>query len=183
VHQLLSCDDGNVCTTDSCDAKQGCEHSAISCDDGNHCTLDSCDPKAGCSHVNQCPDCSKAAATVATIWPPNHKMVSVGVQGVTDPQGQSTSIVIHGVGQDEPTNGPADGNTCPDAGPAGFSTVDVRAERSGQGNGRVYHIFFQATDPDGYSCSGEVLTCVPHDQGRGDVCIDDGASYDSLVCI
>jgi cysteine-rich repeat protein len=39
---LLSCDDGNPCTTDSCDDAQGCLHepSTGTCDDGNLCTID-----------------------------------------------------------------------------------------------------------------------------------------------
>lgn len=39
------CDDGNVCTTDSCDALAGCKHAAntLVCDDGNVCSLgDAC---------------------------------------------------------------------------------------------------------------------------------------------
>ncbi len=41
----LNCDDGNPCTTDSCDMIQGCLHSQLSglCDDGNACTVgDTC---------------------------------------------------------------------------------------------------------------------------------------------
>lgn len=41
------CDDGNVCTHDSCDGGS-CSHIAISCDDANPCTVDSCDPVNGC---------------------------------------------------------------------------------------------------------------------------------------
>ena len=39
----LDCDDGNVCTDDSCEALQGCVHVALDgepCEDGNPCTLD-----------------------------------------------------------------------------------------------------------------------------------------------
>ena len=49
-----SCDDGNVCTTDTCNANTlQCEHSTPpNCDDGNVCTTDACTgPNAGdCSH-------------------------------------------------------------------------------------------------------------------------------------
>ncbi len=36
-----SCDDNNLCTSDSCDAKKGCQHKAVVylCDDGNSCTI------------------------------------------------------------------------------------------------------------------------------------------------
>jgi hypothetical protein len=44
----LDCDDGDACTTDSCDAILGCLHETIVCDDGNGCTADSCDSVAGC---------------------------------------------------------------------------------------------------------------------------------------
>ncbi len=56
----LSCDDGNACTTDSCDPKGGCQHLAIpnccqqnaDCNDNNFCTTDSCDAGSGkCSNV------------------------------------------------------------------------------------------------------------------------------------
>jgi cysteine-rich repeat protein len=43
-----SCDDANLCTSDSCGANGQCLHVAVSCDDGNPCTLDACDPAVGC---------------------------------------------------------------------------------------------------------------------------------------
>jgi N-acetylneuraminic acid mutarotase len=47
---LVNCDDGNPCTTDTCDQATGCVHTdnAEPCDDGNPCTLDFCDPAIGC---------------------------------------------------------------------------------------------------------------------------------------
>jgi hypothetical protein len=62
----------------------------------------------------------------------------------------------------------------------GTPAAEVRAEREGGGNGRVYHIFFTATDELGAACSGEVLVGVPHDQ-EGAPAVDDGALYDSTV--
>jgi hypothetical protein len=182
----ISCDDGNACTADSCDPDVGCSNTEISCDDGDDCTLDTCDPALGCSNTDQCPDCSAAAASVGAIWPPNHRFVAIDVGGVTDPQGQVATIQIDGVFQDEPTDTLGDGRFCADADGVGTSTALVRAERSGTpavpGDGRVYHIAFTATDPDGYTCSGEVTSCVPHDQGGGSSCVDQGALYDSRVC-
>lgn len=180
------CADGNACTQDVCNDDGSCSNPPASCDDGDGCTLDACDPEAGCSNVNQCPDCSDAASTLATLWPPNHKLVEVGVGGVADPQGQPVTITIDGIAQDEPTNTVGDGNTCPDAGGVGTATAQLRAERTGTpsvpGDGRVYHIDFTATDPDGYTCTGRVTSCVPHDQGQGSTCVDQGPLYDSLTC-
>jgi cysteine-rich repeat protein len=42
------CDDGNACTSDSCDANGVCVSEPVNCDDSDSCTVDSCDPVAGC---------------------------------------------------------------------------------------------------------------------------------------
>lgn len=48
--QHPNCDDGNICTDDSCDWVIGCNH-IPHCVDGNACTVDVCDPTtAACSH-------------------------------------------------------------------------------------------------------------------------------------
>jgi len=57
--------------------------------------------------------------------------------------------------------------------------VVVRAERSGEGNGRVYTIWFTASDGQGGESAGSVQVCVPHDNAHLD-CVDDGQSYNSL---
>lgn len=83
------------------------------------------------TRVNEVPDCSNATASPNLVWPPNHKMVQVSIQGVTDPEGDPVSIQIDQTRQDEPTNGTGDGNTCPDAQGVGTATASVRAERNG----------------------------------------------------
>ncbi len=51
------CKDGDVCTVgDHCNAGV-CEGSLISCDDSNPCTDDSCDGLGGCQYVNNQGDC------------------------------------------------------------------------------------------------------------------------------
>jgi hypothetical protein len=55
-----SCDDSNACTTDSCDPASGCVNQPISCDDTDACTTDSCDPTSGC--VNQSSSCDDTDA-------------------------------------------------------------------------------------------------------------------------
>jgi hypothetical protein len=58
--------------------------------------------------------------------------------------------------------------------------AQVRSERSGLGNGRVYEISFIASDGMGGECQGSVTVCVPHDQsGKDCECIDDGQIYDA----
>ena len=71
------------------------------------------------------------------------------------------------------------GKTSPDGQGVGTSTAEVRAERVGGGNGRVYRISFTADDGNGGSCSGEVLVRVPKSQGKKASAVDDGALFDS----
>ena len=104
---------------------------------------------------------------------------------MTDPQGQPLTIRVDGIGQDEPTAECPDDHNCPDASGVGTSTAQVRAEREGYwwapGDGRVYHIAFTATDPDGNTCNGLVTTCVPFEPGAAG-CVDQGPQYDSGIC-
>jgi hypothetical protein len=134
---------------------------------------------------NQPPDCAEAFGTPALLWPPNHKFASVAVLGVTDPDGDLVTITVIGVGQDEPVDDAGDGSTCPDALGVGTDTAQIRVERAGPGDGRVYAIDFLADDGRGGACEGVVTVCVPHDQGHGDVCGDQGALADStgLACV
>ena len=56
-------------------------------------------------------------------------------------------------------------------------TVLLRAERSADGNGRVYHIHFTASDFEG-STSASVKVAVPKSK-KTDTAVDDGELYDS----
>jgi len=56
--------------------------------------------------------------------------------------------------------------------------VLLRSERSGGGNGRVYRVFFTATDGQGGTCSGSFTVGVPHNTGAP--ITDDGQLHDSL---
>lgn len=174
-------------------------------------TLDS----AALTIVNAPPVCTAATPTKAQLWPPNHKFVDVGILGVTDADGDSLTLRVVGVTQDEAVvdksydgrrdDGRSDGydkasgskkddhdydhddgrddgsgNTCPDALIKG-SSVGLRAERQGGGDGRVYRISFEAEDPLGARCTGSVPVCVPHDRsGRG--CVEGPKTFDSTVC-
>ena len=144
------------------------------CDDGNLLPDDCCAPD--CTITNLPPVCTDAFPTIGQLWPPNHKMVAVGIEGVTDPDGDSFTIAVTAIGQDEPTDA-----TCPDGVGLGLDAVSLRTEREGSGDGRVYHVEFQAVDVCGAPCVGEVTVCVPHDQGNGDFCADGGPLFDSTL--
>ena len=129
--------------------------------------------------LNLPPDCSRAYPSVSLLWPPNHKLVDVSINGITYPENLPTTVTITRVQQDEPVNGLGDGDSSPDAFGVGAAYVQLRAERSGTGNGRVYIVDFSATDADGDRCNGTVTVGVPHDQGGKKPPIDDGIRYDS----
>jgi len=152
------------------------------CDDGNTTSGDGC--SATCQLENQPPVCTSATASPSTLWPPNHKMVDIAITGVTDPDGNPVTITANSITQDEAVRetGVGSGNTAPDA---TLSPLAVRAERNGNpkspGNGRVYHIDFTADDGNGGMCTGTVTVCVPHDQGKGNTCVDGGPLHNSLA--
>ncbi|MDH4067090.1 MAG: PKD domain-containing protein, partial [Acidobacteriota bacterium] len=126
-------------------------------------------------NANDPPDASLARPTVDALWPPNHRMVSVGITNVSDPDSNAT-ITITSVTQDEPTMGLGDGDTAVDAVINADGTVLLRAERSGTGDGRVYHIHFTASDYEG-STSGVVTVSVPHSPKKP--VVDGGELYPS----
>ena len=126
---------------------------------------------------NSPPNCTTASPSVTILWPPNHKFVDINANDVTDPDGDDVIINIESIYQDEPVNGAGDGDTAPDGQGVGTHTAQVRAERDGNGNGRVYHISFTADDGRGGTCSGTVQVGVPH--SKKGIPIDDGSQYDS----
>ena len=126
--------------------------------------------------VNQAPVCSTALSSNTFIWPSNKDFVTVGVLNVFDPDGDPFTIRIDSIFQDELVGPVADGSGI------GTSQAQIRSERDGNGDGRVYHITFSATDSFGASCSGELLVpVVDHDMGNGVGAIDGGALYDSTI--
>jgi hypothetical protein len=128
--------------------------------------------------VNRPPDCSSAFASPISVWAPNGDLYPVGVEGVSDPDGDVVTVTFTGIWQDEPVSS---------NGPDGFissngSLAQVRAKRAGNGDGRVYHLYFTASDPSGLSCTGKVrVAIVSHDQANNINIdqIDQGPLYDS----
>lgn len=148
--------------------------------------LEVCDPELACSAPDEVsvlvrdagapPSCE--AAQGGSMWPPNHALVPVAITGIVDPDSSSPVVLtILSVRQDEPIDGNGDGDTGPDAVLVG-GQLFLRAERSGNGNGRVYHVSFLATDASGDTCSGSVTFVVPH--SKKSTAVDGGALYDSF---
>ena len=76
------------------------------------------------------------------------------------------------VASNEPEDGLGDGDTAPDwTEPVidqdnGIITLQLRAERSGTGDGRVYTITIVATDEAGNASTVDVPLVVPHDKRK-----------------
>jgi len=101
----------------------------------------------------------------AMLWPPNHHMVAVAVTArAIDNCSAAPVCKILSVISNEPVNGHGDGNTAPDWVITGDSVVNLRAERSGKGSGRVYTITVGCADASGNSSSKMTMVTVPKDK-------------------
>jgi hypothetical protein len=111
------------------------------------------------------PTIASVTATPDSLWAPDHKMVPVAVSvSVSDVCDASASCHVTSVTSNEPINGPGDGNTSPDWVITGPLTLELRAERAGNGSGRIYTITVECTDGAGNSSTKTVTVSVAHDQ-------------------
>jgi endonuclease G len=60
---------------------------------------------------------------------------------------------------------------------ANCQSVQLRADRNGNGDGRVYTITFKVSDAAGNATTLTRQVIVPHDQGKGNGAIDNGVAY------
>jgi hypothetical protein len=122
-----------------------------------------------------------------TLWPPNHKYETVEVSDLVasasdncDASVNLSSVYISQVTSDETENGNGDGNTSNDIViAADCRSVQLRSERSGNGNGRVYTITFKVTDASGNVSTATAIVTVPRSQ-NGSAAVDDGPHYTVL---
>jgi hypothetical protein len=117
---------------------------------------------------NTPPTISSASVTPSTLWPPNHQMVPVTlIVTATDNCGGVPVCRITSVSSNEPINGLGDGDMAPDWQIRGNLTVDLRSERSGTGNGRIYTINLNCVDAAGnLSSQRSVAVSVPKSQKK-----------------
>jgi hypothetical protein len=123
-----------------------------------------------------------------TLWPPNHRYATVKVTDLVASAGDNCDPGV-GVGgvriassvtSDEPDDSGGDGSTTNDIVLAADCTsVQLRSERTGHGNGRVYTITFKVTDASGNVSTATATVAVPHSQ-NGSAAVDDGPHYTVL---
>jgi predicted outer membrane repeat protein len=132
--------------------------------------------------VHNDPPVINVANALISVWPPNHQyqnftMADFGVTASSGCDGDLTSsVVIVSVTSDELDDNPggADGTTVNDIVIAGdCKSVQLRAERDGNLDGRVYTITFAVTDSVGNTTTGTARVVVPLNENGG-AAVDSG---------
>lgn len=105
------------------------------------------------------PTIRSLAASPAVLWPPDFRMVPVSVVlSVSDDFDPAPACAIVSVASNEPASG-----AWAVTGPL---SLLLKAERSGDGSGRVYAVTIRCTDAAGNASVGTATVLVPHDQGK-----------------
>jgi len=106
------------------------------------------------------------------LWPPNHKMVDIVIEANSSDNSGLPVFLTAAITSNEPNDGLGDGDTAPDWTEPGIDqetgviTFQLRAERSGSGDGRVYTIVITARDDSGNQSTVNLQIIVPHDKGK-----------------
>ena len=120
-------------------------------------------PKPNIVHRDtQAPVFKTLTASTSELWPANHKMVALSLTvDLVDLLDPAPAARIVGVTSNEPVDGSDDGHTAPDWEITGPLTLNLRAERSGTGTGRIYTIEVEAADAGGNTTRQTVSVFVP----------------------
>ena len=105
------------------------------------------------------------------LWPPNHVMVDIAINANAADNCDSVNLSA-AISSNEPIDGTGNGDTSPDwtvlqiDQDNGIISFQLRAERSGTGDGRVYEILITASDESNNASIAEVEVIVPHNKGQ-----------------
>jgi len=104
------------------------------------------------------------------LWPPFHQMVATAASVTASDLCGGTTVLLVSIASNEPDDAPGDGDGSTtgdiqgaDPGTADFS-FSLRAERDGQGEGRVYTVLYEAIDGSGNTAIASAMATVPHDR-------------------
>jgi hypothetical protein len=122
-----------------------------------------------------------------TMWSPDHMYRTFNVSNLVTSVSDNcdvnvgiSSVVIVSVSSDEPDDADADGHTINDIVIASdCKSVQLRSERKGDGNGRVYVVNLKVTDTSGNVSTATAKVSVPNSQ-NGSVAVNDGPSFTVL---
>lgn len=123
-----------------------------------------------------------SSATIISVADWRQPQTLLEIHRRADASVNINSVRIASVTSDEPNNSAGDGNTTNDIVIASdCRSAQLRAERRGGGNGRVYTITFKVTDSSGNSSTAQAKVTVPKSQ-NGSSAIDDGPHYTVTGC-
>jgi hypothetical protein len=105
-----------------------------------------------------------ASTAISTIWPPNSKLVDVGLtySAIDNSSDVTTSFAVY---SDEDDVTPAGGEQSPDASGA----LRLRADRNAKADGRVYLIRITASDEFNNTSNACLTVTVPRSQNPADL--------------
>jgi hypothetical protein len=123
-------------------------------------------PKALTIQIDRTPPAiAGLPAASCVLWPPSHRLVPVATLSASDGlSGLAAGSPTVAAVSSEPVVGPGDA-TAPDIVISG-DTVQLRAERAGNGTGRTYTLTARATDLAGNEVTTSGTCTVPHDRGK-----------------
>jgi hypothetical protein len=135
--------------------------------------------------VDTTPPVITLKTTQIKLWPPTHQYQTINavdlVQSVVDSCGGNlsiSSVYIMKATSDEPENGEGDGDTLNDMViSSDCKSVQLRAERAGGGDGRVYSLTVAVKDAAGNVGTAVFKVTVPKSQGNGGAAVDSGPNH------
>ena len=109
---------------------------------------------------NTPPLITNTSVSHSVLSPPNHKMVNVSLSyTVTDNCAHTVNVTV---ASDEPETGLSNGDQGPDIVKISNNSWQLRAERDGKGDGRVYTMLITATDGSGNVSTATETVVVAH---------------------
>ena len=106
------------------------------------------------------PVVSELVLTPDRLWPPNHAMVPISARYLVTDASELVSCTLS-VTSNEALDGRGDGHTAVDWIITGPESLELRAERSGGGQGRVYTVLASCSDPSGNIGTATAAVTVP----------------------
>ena len=137
------------------------------------------------------------SVAVASLTVPNHELVDVGLAAsATDVCDGALAVGVTVFADEDDEMETGDGNFSPDARDAAPGSLRLRAERSGNGDGRVYLVVASATDGGGNSALDCCTVAVPRDHSAAaifsvnaqaaaarDHCLTNGSAPDGFFTV
>ena len=129
-----SCDDGDACTQELCNASAGCGHTPVACSDGDSCTQDTCSKTIGCVYLpldgSPCDDgnaCTSADLCTSGKCSPGQEKACPSANACVVPKCEPASGACLAVNV-------ADGSGCDDGNPCSASDACQTGVCTGKDN-------------------------------------------------